>query len=114
MTITERRLWSQLRSHRLDGWKFRRQHPIGDYVVDFACLAAGLVIEVDGLSHDHRQFEQDERRQRWLESQGYRVLTFSADYPEDDYLDGVVETIQRELAQTTRIRGPHPRAVEGI
>ena len=113
MTLTEWRLWCLLRGHKLNGWKFRRQHPIGEYVVDFACLAAGLVVELDGAAHDHeRQSDYDDRRQAWLESQGYKVLRFSADYPEGDYLEGVWETIERELSQTAP-RGPHRRAAEG-
>lgn len=115
MTDTEHRLWSHLRGHQLDGWKFRRQHPIGEYVVDFVCLAAGIVVELDGASHDHEvQFNYDERRQSWLESQGYKVLRFSADSDAVDYLEGVWETIQFELTQSTNTRRPHPRVAEGI
>jgi 5-methyltetrahydrofolate--homocysteine methyltransferase len=115
MTDTEHRLWSHLRGHQLDGWKFRRQHPIGEYVVDFVCLAAGLVIELDGASHDHEvQFDYDERRQSWLESQGYKVLRFSAESDAEDYLEGVWETIQFELTQSANTRRPHPRVAEGI
>jgi very-short-patch-repair endonuclease len=97
MTVSEHRLWSHLRRRQVNGWKFRRQAPIGDYVVDFVCLQAKLVIELDGISHDESKFEYDQRRQAWLESEGYKVLTFSADYPEQDYLDGVVEAIYLEL-----------------
>jgi very-short-patch-repair endonuclease len=113
MTVTERRLWSHLRGHKLDGWKFRRQHPIGDYVVDFVCLAAHLVIELDGSSHDNEaQFDYDEGRQAWLESQGYKVLRFSADSAGGDYLEGVWDTIQFELEQSANLRHPHLAALK--
>jgi very-short-patch-repair endonuclease len=107
-TVTERRLWSHLRNRQLDGWKFRRQVPIGVYFVDFLCTDARLVIELDGSSHDEVRFEYDRRRTAWLESQGYKVLTFSADYPDQDLLDGVVETIWLELEHITH-GGPLPR-----
>src|SRR6266850_61571 len=83
MTKTEFRLWSRLRGRQMDGWKFRRQAPIGEFIVDFYCPAAKLVVELNGDSHNNEaQFDRDNRRQAWLESQGYRVLRFSALYPE--------------------------------
>jgi very-short-patch-repair endonuclease len=112
MTVTERRLWSHLSNRQLDGWKFRRQVPIGAYFVDFLCNAAKLVIELDGSTHDELRFEYDQRRQAWLESQGYRVLRFSADYPDQDLLDGVVETIWLELERCKL--DPLPREDVGI
>jgi very-short-patch-repair endonuclease len=103
MTVTERRLWLKLRGRQLDGWKFRRQHPIGEYVVDFYCPAARLVIELDGASHDREdRFDYGQRRQAWLESQCYKVLRFSADDPAQDYLDGVWDTIDLELTKIAR------------
>lgn len=59
----------------MDGHKFRRQHPVGDYVVDFVCLEARLVVEVDGGQHLD-QAEYDAARTRWLELQGFQVLRF--------------------------------------
>ena len=112
MTGTEQRLWAHLRGRKLEGWKFRRQHPIGEYIVDFACVAARLVVELDGSSHGFDQQQQyDEARQRWLEFQGYKVLRFSADYHEPQFMAGVVERIYQELT-TCRLRGPLPRAEE--
>jgi adenine-specific DNA-methyltransferase len=71
----EHRLWLRLRGHRLAGMKFRRQHPVGPYFVDFYCAEARLVIEVDGRQHiDGARY--DERRTHTLEAAGLRVLRF--------------------------------------
>jgi very-short-patch-repair endonuclease len=67
-------LWKLLRDRRLGGLKFRRQVPLGRYVVDFLCLASRLVIEADGPHHDP---EQDAKRDDWLRAQGFRVLRFA-------------------------------------
>lgn len=78
MTLPEGMLWQVLRQ-RPDGFKFRRQHPIGRCIVDFYCPAARLVIEVDGESHSMGDRPQrDARRDRWLRNQGLRVLRFAA------------------------------------
>lgn len=74
LTDAERRLWSALRGRRLQGYKFRRQHPEGPFVLDFACIEHRLAIEVDG--GQHADSEADHRRTPWLESQGWRVLRF--------------------------------------
>jgi very-short-patch-repair endonuclease len=73
-TDAERRLWAVLRHRRLQDYKFRRQHPIGRFVVDFACTKHHLVIEADGGQHDHSS--ADTQRTAWLESQGWRVIRF--------------------------------------
>jgi len=73
-TDAERRLWAALRNRRLQGYKFRRQHPIGRFVVDFACTRHRLIVEADG--GQHAENEADERRTAWLESQGWRVIRF--------------------------------------
>ena len=74
MTDAERRLWWHLRKGRCDSARFRRQHPVGPYVVDFACLAAGLVVEVDGSQHLGNA--ADLHRTRFLEQRGFAVLRF--------------------------------------
>jgi very-short-patch-repair endonuclease len=74
MTEAERRLWYWLRAHRLSGHKFKRQVPIGSYIVDFACLGRRLVIEVDG--GQHADSLSDKRRDAWLKAQGFEVLRF--------------------------------------
>ncbi|MCI0429784.1 MAG: DUF559 domain-containing protein, partial [Rhodospirillales bacterium] len=75
MTDAERKLWSLLRHKQLEGFRFRRQVPLGRYVADFACMSARLVIELDGGQHAERT-EHDERRTAWMASIGYRVLRF--------------------------------------
>jgi very-short-patch-repair endonuclease len=71
---TERSLWKLLRDRRLEGLKFRRQVPIGPYVVDFICPRHRLIIEADGPFHD---VERDAARDDWLAAQGFRVLRFT-------------------------------------
>jgi very-short-patch-repair endonuclease len=78
MTGVEARLWSYLRRRQLSGFRFRRQSPIGPYIADFVCLAARLVVEIDGPTHDYRG-DHDQDRDRWFSREGYRVLRFSAD-----------------------------------
>jgi very-short-patch-repair endonuclease len=73
-TATERVLWEQLRRRRLEGLKFRRQVPLGPYVLDFVCLRHRLVIEADGPFHDPAR---DAERDAWLMAKGFRVLRFS-------------------------------------
>ncbi len=74
-TDAERRLWAHLRLRQVHGHKFRRQRPIGPYIVDFICLEEHLVIEVDGSHHLERAL-LDARRDDYLESLGFRVLRF--------------------------------------
>lgn len=100
-TDAETRLWRYLRNRNLDGWKFRRQAPIGPYVADFLCADAKLVIEADGGQHT-ADIARDERRTHWLECEGYRVIRFW----NNDILtntDGVLSVIQEALCAT-----PHP------
>jgi very-short-patch-repair endonuclease len=77
MTGPEKRLWSRLRARQLQGIKFRRQHGIGPYIVGFYCPEQSLVIEVDGDSHaDAEQIQRDQRRDRYLQSIGLRVVRY--------------------------------------
>ena len=78
LTDAERTMWAMLRGHRLNGLGFRRQFPIGPFVADFVCLAAKLVIEIDGGQHFSDAGEtRDARRTAYIENQGFRVLRFS-------------------------------------
>jgi very-short-patch-repair endonuclease len=74
-TEVERQLWRHLRLWQLDGHKFRRQQPIGNYIVDFVCLEKRLVVEVDGGQHADRG-SHDAERDAWLREQGFTVLRF--------------------------------------
>ena len=74
-TDAERMLWRQLRLKQFAGFKFRRQHPVGKYIVDFACIEAGLCIELDGSQHA-KERSYDEERSRFLSSRGFRTLRF--------------------------------------
>jgi very-short-patch-repair endonuclease len=107
-TEEERILWSQMRKGRLEGFKFRRQHPLGRFVVDFVCLNRRLIVEVDGVQHGHQGWEErDAARTRWLEERGYRVVRFwNADIRRQ--LDNVLETILGELSVRASVRHPHP------
>jgi very-short-patch-repair endonuclease len=75
MTDAERILWTHLRAKRLNNLKFRRQQPIGNYIVDFVCLEKRLIIEVDGGQHMEDE-EADLKRTQWLNERGYRVIRF--------------------------------------
>jgi very-short-patch-repair endonuclease len=97
MTDAERRLWACLRGRRLVGYKFRRQHPLGRFIVDFACIEHRLVIEVDG--GQHCDSPDDERRTAWLERQGWRVLRFWNNEVLTNS-EGVQETILTTLRET--------------
>ena len=74
-TAAEDSLWDRVRSKRLAGHKFRRQHPIGRFIVDFYCVEHGLAIEVDGTIHE-LQAEEDRARREYLEQRGIRFLRF--------------------------------------
>ncbi len=99
-TATERALWRTLRRRQLGGFKFRRQEPVGPFVVDFVCLEARVVIEVDGGGHaQEEQTTFDENRTRQLEEQGFRVLRFW-NHEVLQSQRAVLETIEMELKKT--------------
>ncbi len=76
-TPAENRLWSLLRGKKLGGYKFRRQHVILNYIVDFFCFSEKLIIELDGPIHNTQKArEYDQRREALLEANGYRILRF--------------------------------------
>ena len=96
-TESEQILWSWLRDNQLNGAKFRRQQPIGNYIVDFVCFDKKLIIVIDGGQHNEEQFiKKDEERTRWLQSEGFRVIRFW----NNDVLtntDGVIMNIRKAL-----------------
>ncbi|MDP2918818.1 MAG: endonuclease domain-containing protein [Dehalococcoidia bacterium] len=104
-TDAERKLWGRLRNVQVDGAKFRRQEPVGDFITDFVCFDRKLVIEVDGGQHNEpATIDADRARTTWLESQGFRVLRF---WNNDVLLniDGVIKRIQEAV-------GPLPACPE--
>jgi very-short-patch-repair endonuclease len=96
-TEAEKRLWSKLRLKQIDGHRFRRQVPVGPFIVDFVCLARRLIIEVDGGQHDSRAIE-DDARTAWLERQGFHVLRFWNNEVLGN-IEGVYEIIAAHLAR---------------
>jgi very-short-patch-repair endonuclease len=96
-TDAEQKLWRSLRNLELHGSHFRRQVPIGNFVADFACLAAKLLIEVDGSQHGSAfGAERDTERTAWLEKEGYRVLRFWNNDITGN-IDGVMDAIYEAL-----------------
>jgi very-short-patch-repair endonuclease len=95
MSLPEVVLWDCLRGRRLDGLRFRRQHPIGPYILDFYCGAAKLAVEIDGGAHDWAErVRHDERRDAWLTEQGVRMLRFpAADVLDERCREGVLRII---------------------
>ena len=96
-TDAERALWARLSNKQLDGVKFRRQQPIGPYIVDFVSFERRIVIEVDGGHHDESSTRtRDEERTAWLEQNGYEVLRFWNNEVLGN-LEGVLYHISRTL-----------------
>lgn len=97
-TEAERFLWSALSGKKLEGYKFRRQHIIGNYIADFICLKQNLIIEVDGLIHQLPENKvSDAERTAWLEEQGYKVIRFTNDevlYSLESTLDKITSVIK--------------------
>lgn len=97
-TEAERLLWSKLRSKQLASMKFRRQQPIGSYIVDFVSFESKLIIEIDGGQHNEQEArEQDLQRTGYLEGRGYRVLRFWNNEVLTN-IEGVAEKIKESLA----------------
>jgi very-short-patch-repair endonuclease len=104
MTDAERKLWRVLRSEQLEECKFRRQVPVGVYIADFVSHAARLVVEVDGGQHDLSS-ESEQRRTRFLEGEGYRVIRFW----NNDVLSNL-DGVQQVIAAALGGHHPHPPA----
>jgi very-short-patch-repair endonuclease len=103
-TLSEDILWKALRGRKLEGRKFRRQQPIGAFIVDFFCGAERLIVEVDGGIHESQR-EVDRQRQQLLESLGLRVVRVTSELVETN-LDEALSAVRQAF-------GPHPRAGEG-
>lgn len=113
MTEAERRLWHSLRLRQIDGHKFRRQYPLGRYIVDFVCLERKLIVEVDGSQHSERKVE-DTIRSQWLRNKGFRVVRFWNNEIMSN-LDGVTTVIGEALrAMGEPPSLPSPSQGEGV
>lgn len=108
-TDEEKIVWSELRKKRLGGMRFRRQHPIGPYIVDFVCLEERMIVEIDGVHHAEAAVaKHDDDRCKWLQGQGYRTLRITNGEVREN-LNGVLDTLLGELGllQNTSF-APHP------
>ena len=106
MTDAEQRLWRALRRRRFAGLKFRRQRPLGRYIVDFVCLERGLIVELDGGQHAE-QVVYDRQRDAWLSAQGFVVLRFW-NHDVLQQTDTVLERIRLWLEEPVRPSPPAP------
>lgn len=110
----EQALWSALRNRRLDGYKFRRQHPIGRYFADFACVEAGLVVEIDGGQHfEPASLEADRLRTQALNGLGFSVLRFTSREALAE-MQSVLASILDWLHRNSPHPNPLPQAGEGV
>lgn len=109
-TDVEQLLWKYLRNRRFNGVKFRRQHPIGPYIVDFASLENQLIVELDGGHHNTKEGKRkDKERIFWLEKNGYRIIRFWNNEVISD-IDSVLQLIQETLTlPSPRRRGKRGR-----
>ena len=97
MTVQEKTLWNILRNNKFYGLKFRRQVPIGNYIVDFVCEIHNMIIELDGGQHNEPDnIEYDKQRTEFLENKGYKVLRFWNNEI-DNNIDGVCEVIYKTI-----------------
>jgi leucyl-tRNA synthetase len=94
-TLAEYKLWGYLRGNRLDGAKFRRQHPIGTYFGDFCCVKSRLIVEIDGVQHDDSE-PYDGRRSSFLAARGFRVIRFRNEHVMGD-MEEVLNQIRKFL-----------------
>jgi very-short-patch-repair endonuclease len=102
MTDAEKALWRVLRSRQVMGLKFRRQHPFGDYILDFVCLEKKLIIEVDGGQHGERAKEDETRTQNLLTA-GFRVLRFW-----NNEVLQEIEAVKERIWRAVEEGQPHP------
>ena len=105
-TIFERKLWAHLRGAQMNGFAFRRQHPVGPYVLDFYCAAAKLAVELDGDQHGtDAGLAYDAARTRFLKQKHIRIIRFG-NHELKENLDGVRDEIARALLRTPTLPSP--------
>jgi very-short-patch-repair endonuclease len=110
MTLPEVVVWSALRGRRLGGARFRRQHPIGPYILDFYCDEARLALEIDGQGHEHpEQAAHDQRRTEWLNRRSIEVYRVAARDVLGN-LEGVLASVRLRILgePPPPLRGPPP------
>jgi len=100
-TEVEKLLWLRLSSRQMEGFKFRRQQPIGQYVVDFVNFEKKLIIELDGGQHKIQK-EEDKKRDNWLEEQGFEVLRFWNNEVFES-LEGILDVVREKLLSPSPI-----------
>lgn len=101
-TPAEELLWHHVRNRSIDGYKFRRQHPVSGFIPDFVCLDAKLIIEVDGAYHnDEEQKNYDAARTQWLQEYNYTLLRFTNEEVMSD-IDAVVKKIKESLSENVK------------
>jgi len=106
-TDAEHRLWKHLRAGRLPNFKFRRQQPLGNFIVDFVCLEARLIVELGGGQHNGST--SDVKRDEWLQSQGFVVLRFW----NNEIFENLKGVVERILAQLQAAPSPQPLSRKG-
>ena len=96
-TLQEAQMWKYLKNSQIQGLKFRRQYPIGEYIVDFMCKEIKLIIEIDGGQHNNpSNIEYDKKRTKFLEAKGYKIIRFwNCDI--DKNIEGVYQRILEEI-----------------
>ncbi|QLE54173.1 endonuclease domain-containing protein [Nostoc sp. TCL26-01] len=107
LTPAEKQLWQALRGGKLGGFKFRRQHPVGRFILDFYCPACKLVIEVDGAIHNY-QADYDAERTKYLEAYGYTVVRF-----QNEEVMQQLEKILEQILEAVITLTPNPSPVIG-
>lgn len=117
-TPQEQALWQHLRAKRFDGYKFRRQQPLGHYIVDFVCFGQKLIVELDGSQHANAT-QYDAQRDAWLKQQGFRVLRFWNNQwtaQPESVLEAIWQTLQQEppLSSCSPLPNPSPSRGEGL
>lgn len=103
MTTTEKILWSKLSNKQIDGLRFRKQHPIDRYIVDFYCYEIKLIIEIDGGIHDSQK-EYDENRDHYLTANKYNILRFSDEEIKHSTND-VLDKIRKSASEIKKAEG---------
>ena len=97
MTVQERKLWNIIRNRQFFGYRFRRQFPIGQYIVDFVCREKKIIIEIDGGQHNEiNNIEYDKKRTEFLNSEGFKVIRFWNNEI-DNNIDGVYKKLKEDF-----------------